>query len=162
MILTCLESLCVNVRPKLSSHPILTLIFLGSEQQQQQPRRFIIQTSWKWLHSGGAPLCDWRGYCAFYSSFSSLVASRVMMLFQKNLPERYKRIPIARQTPRLIKRLSPSSPSTMNMLGRPLRSLCGSSWPCSWNLVSVALTKQRNMNKYVLLSWLLGQLSEMI
>ena len=48
------------------------------------------------------------------------------------------RTPITGVTPPLTKRLSPSSPSTTTTSGSPSRSLCGSCWPCSWNLVSDA------------------------
>lgn len=45
----------------------------------------------------------------------------------------------------LLKRLSPSSPSTMTTSGSLLRSPCGSSWPCSWNSVSGESYRSHNM-----------------
>lgn len=54
----------------------------------------------------------------------------------ETLPRWRRRTPIIKVTPLLPGRLSPSSPSTTTTSGSPLRSLCGSSWPCWWNLVS--------------------------
>lgn len=47
----------------------------------------------------------------------------------------------------LLKRLSPSSPSTTTTSGSPLRSPCGSSWRCSWNSVSGESNYSPNTSK---------------